>query len=125
MNEHDGSETALRVSVSEFQIDPIAWIVILPAALTDFLPHARETGSFFAATPPAFLLDPPEVCSPIPSRNFSGADGTRSSCLLPQYIRSYRAPAMFSSEGAAQRSRNMVGTKRPHDRMHERSKVTL
>jgi hypothetical protein len=46
MNEHDESEeTASWSSVREFQIDVIAWLMILPAALTDFLPHARETGS--------------------------------------------------------------------------------
>jgi hypothetical protein len=44
MNEDDESEATARWgSVREFQIDPIT--VILPAALPDFLPHARETGS--------------------------------------------------------------------------------
>jgi hypothetical protein len=60
MNENDESVgRASRGIVIEFQIDPIAWIVILPAALTDFLPHARETGSFLPQRRRLFCLDIP------------------------------------------------------------------
>lgn len=45
MNAHDESKATRRWGcLREFQIDSIT--LILPAALTDFLPHARETGSF-------------------------------------------------------------------------------
>jgi hypothetical protein len=69
------------------------------ASGVDRLPSTRQgDGKFFAATPLALLLGYSEVGSPIQSRNFSGADGTRSSCLLPQYQRSCLAPAMFSEK---------------------------
>jgi hypothetical protein len=83
----------------------------------DRLPSTRQgDGKFFAATPLAFWLGRSEACSPIQSHNFSGADGTRSSCLLPQYQRSCSAPAMFSLEAGGAALRNIAGTELWHNR---------
>jgi hypothetical protein len=52
----------------------------------DHFPSTRQgDGKFFAATPPAFSPGHSGARSRVQSLNFSGADGTRSSYLLPPY----------------------------------------